>query len=242
MRRIRDRTAPEKIAREVKKRFCGVKISRSTIYRRLKRHRPEMMKFLPFEGKERRQRVTSRRNQFQEAAAPKRSIWERALGAFDHSEYGHWEGDTIHSGKDGAGAVLSLRELKSRLGIFIPIDDLSAETTRKALEAFFETLPAHLKRTLTVDRGSEFAEHREFELSGKGLPVYFCDAYCSWQKGSVENSNRGFRKHFPKKTDFSKVPPEQIQSIQLLLNRELMECLNWANSEDVFGYALKLAA
>jgi len=82
------------------------------------------------------------------------------------------------------------------------------------LEVFFELVPGHLKLSLTVDRGSEFAEHREFEKSGKGMPVYFCDAYCSWQKGSVENSNREFRKHFAKGTDFSKISAEEIFRVQ----------------------------
>lgn len=240
--RIKDRTSPEKIAREVGKLFPLAKISRCTIYNHLKRYRPELIELLPLGGKVRQQRVTRKRNQFQEAAALKRSIWERPLGAFDHSEFGHWEGDTIHSGRDGSGGILSLRELKSRERVYILLKDLKAETTRIALEAFFELIPAHLKLSLTVDRGSEFAEHREFKESGKGLPVYFCDAYCSWQKGSVENSNREFRKHFPKGTDFSKILPEEILRVQNLLNRELMECLGWANSEDTFSEARKLAA
>lgn len=242
MIRVEQRTSPEKISREVGKLHPLAKISRCTIYNHLKRYRPELIKFLPLGGKVRQQRVARKRNQFQEAAALKRSIWERPLGAFDHSEFGHWEADTIHSGRDGSGAILSMRELKSRERVYIPLRDLRAETTRIALEAFFELTPAHLKLSLTVDRGSEFAEHREFEESGKGMPVYFCDAYCSWQKGSVENSNREFRKHFPKGTDFSKILPEEILRVQNLLNRELMECLGWANSEDTFNEARKLVA
>lgn len=242
MSRIKEHTSPEKIAKEVGTLFVSAKISRCTIYNHLKRYRPELIELLPLGGKERKQRVSRKRNQFQEAAAFKRSIWVRPLGAFDHSEFGHWEGDTIHSGKDGSGAILSLRELKSRERIYIPLKDLKADTTRFALEAFFELIPAHLKLSLTVDRGSEFAEHREFEESGKGMLVYFCDAYCSWQKGSVENSNREFRKHFPKGTDFSKILSEAILCVQNLLNRELMECLGWVNSEDTFSEARKLAA
>lgn len=240
---IQKRTSPKKIAQMVKKKFPGVKISRCTIYNHLKKHRQELLKFLPLGGKKPRQRILRSRSQFQGLAAPvKRSIWERPIGAFDHSECGHWEGDTIHSGKDGSGAILSLRELSTRERFYIYIPDLKADTVRKALEAFFELIPGHLKLSLTVDRGSEFAEHREFEKGGKGMLVYFCDAYCSWQKGSVENSNREFRKHFPKGTDFSKISLEEISRVQQILNEEPMECLSWENSDDVFNAALKQAA
>lgn len=240
---VQKRTSPKKISQMVKKKFPGVKISRCTIYNHLKKHRRELIKFLPLGGKKPRQRIVRRRNQFQALAAPvKRSIWERVIGAFDHSECGHWEGDTIHSGKDGSGAILSLRELSTRERFYIYISDLKADTVRKALEAFFELIPKHLKLSLTVDRGSEFAEHREFEESGKGMLVYFCDAYCSWQKGSVENSNREFRKHFPKGTDFSKISLEEISRVQKILNQEPMECLSWENSDDAFSVALRQAA
>jgi IS30 family transposase len=33
------------------------------------------------------------------------------------------------------------------------------------------------------------------------VPVYFCDAYCPWQRGSNENTNGLLRQYFPKKTD-----------------------------------------
>ena len=45
----------------------------------------------------------------------------------------------------------------------------------------------HLK-TITTDNGSEFAEH-EWMARRLGVDIYFTDAYSSWQKGAVENTN-----------------------------------------------------
>ena len=44
-------------------------------------------------------------------------------------------------------------------------------------------------KTLTVDRGKEFAgyENLEFTLN---VDVYFADTYSSWQRGTNENTNR----------------------------------------------------
>ena len=50
-----------------------------------------------------------------------------------------------------------------------------------------QPISTQAKKTLTVDNGGEFAEHRKYK--SVGLETYFCDPYCSWQKGGVENSN-----------------------------------------------------
>ncbi len=49
--------------------------------------------------------------------------------------------------------------------------------------------------TITTDNGCEFAAHLEITrlLSRGGKvrgKVYFADSYCSWQKGSIENTNK----------------------------------------------------
>jgi putative uncharacterized protein (fragment) len=43
--------------------------------------------------------------------------------------------------------------------------------------------------------------------------VFFTDAYCSWQKGTVENTNKFVRKYIPKGTDISRITDKRITSI-----------------------------
>lgn len=45
-----------------------------------------------------------------------------------------------------------------------------------------------LRQALTVDNWTEFAEHAKLTCR-LGLPIYFTDAYSSWQRGTNENSN-----------------------------------------------------
>ena len=56
--------------------------------------------------------------------------------------------------------------------------------------------------TITGDNGLEFAEHIHIahEL---GIDFYFTHPYCSWEKGTNENTNGLIRQYFPKKTDFN---------------------------------------
>ena len=49
-------------------------------------------------------------------------------------------------------------------------------------------------KTTTTDNGSEFAEH-QWITQKLGVPVYFADSYCSWQKGAVENTNKLIRQY-----------------------------------------------
>jgi IS30 family transposase len=44
-----------------------------------------------------------------------------------------------------------------------------------------------MRKTLTWDRGTEMTRHAEL-TSATGIPVYFCDASCPWQRGTNENT------------------------------------------------------
>ena len=47
---------------------------------------------------------------------------------------------------------------------------------------------------------SEFSGH-EWITDKLGVPVFFTDAYSSWQKGAVENTNKLIRQYIPKGMD-----------------------------------------
>ena len=233
--RLSDGWSPEAIANTFSEYFPNETISTSTIYRMIKQDAPELIKNLPEKGKKRRTRVVNRRGRFSEAARAKRHMSERPAAADNRSEFGHLEGDCVLSKRGSHAAVLSLCDRKIRMRWFIKLPDLKAETIRKQLIVFFSGLPQHLVKTLTLDRGSEFAEWDMLEKIFKELRVYFCTAYSPHEKGSVERSNRELRRFFPKGTDFSHVSDEDLSAKVLLINQKPMKCLGWMSPAKLYS-------
>ena len=92
--------------------------------------------------------------------------------------------------------VLVLHERTSRLTLAAKLAGKSAAETAATLMAIFKRLAPELKSSITFDNGSEFARHGLL-ASVSGMTTWFCDAYASWQKGSVENTNGRLRRQLP---------------------------------------------
>jgi IS30 family transposase len=105
-----------------------------------------------------------------------------------------------------------------------------------AVAQAFRRLTDPMRKTLTWDRGTEMTRHAEL-TSATGIPVYFCDAYCPWQRGSNENTNGLLRQYFPKKTDLSLHTEAQVLNVVAELNSRPREVLNWQTPLEVFTAA-----
>jgi IS30 family transposase len=68
-----------------------------------------------------------------------------------------------------------------------------------------------------------------------GVPFYFCDAYSSWQKGSVENYNGVARKYIKKGSDISQYGEVYIQMTEAKLNNRYMEVLGYRTPKEALN-------
>ena len=129
--------------------------------------------------------------------------------------------------------MVTLVERHSRYLLVLPLLDATTRTVVAAVTAAFQQLPPTMRRSLTWDRGVEMARHAD-STAATGIPVYFCDAYCPWQRGSNENSNGLLRQYFPKKTDLSQHDADHVQAVVGELNRRPRQSLRWQTPHEVF--------
>lgn len=156
---------------------------------------------------------TERRGKFSDVI----TISQRPAVVEDRAVPGHWEGDLI-LGTGSASAIGTLVERSTRFTILLHLpEDHTAESVATAMIEAMNELPAHLRRTITWDRGSEMASWADISLQLQA-PVYFCDPHSPWQRGSNENTNRLLRFWFEKGTDLSGYTKADLKRVQDKLN------------------------
>ena len=149
------------------------------------------LKDLPDHGI-RRHRAKEKRGTFSHG----RSIEERPASVDTRQEFGHFEADTVLSGKRKGQAVATFVERKSRLTIVKRLHGRDSRSMTQAVLELASQLQGKLK-TLTVDHGKEFANYQTIERR-TGTQVYFAHAYSPHERGSNENRNRVLRRFIPK--------------------------------------------
>lgn len=163
------------------------------------------------------------------------TIDERPASVTDRKEFGHWELDTVVSGRGKSKACeATFIERKTRFYWTISMLDRTAESMEQAIKTFVASLDNRKAfLSFTVDRGKEFSCWEKIE-SDLEVPMYFCDPYSPWQRGSNENGNGLFREFFPKGTDFSKVSEQEKVAALKKINNRPKKTLNWKNCWEVF--------
>ncbi len=215
---IRDGVAmplsPEVIAGRLKREQSEHKISHESIY-----------KWIYNEGKEhklhkkllRRKRKRGIRpcKKAKKSKIPNRiSIHERPKRPPD--EMGNWEADTVHFSK-GSESIITLYDKATKVTMGAKMTSRTTEETLANMLAILGRMPKELRRSVTLDNGSEFTNHEQLtkELS---VRTYFCDSYSSWQKGGVENANGILRRYIPKGSKADQYSAKRVQDIFYQIN------------------------
>jgi IS30 family transposase len=152
------------------------------------------------------------------------SIRERPAEAEDRAVPGHWEGDLLMGGN--SSQIATLVERSTRFVMLVKLDTKECNAVAAALARKIIKLPAELRRSLTWDRGTEMAAHKDFSVASE-VQVYFCDPRSPWQRGSNENTNGLLRQYFPKGKDVSGFSQAHLNSVAARLNGRPRQTLGW---------------
>lgn len=165
------------------------------------------------------------------------SIHERPEIVNQRIQFGHWEGDTL-VGKERRNGLHTAYERISSLTRLARMNRLTAEESLRAQEIIYQPLPSFARRSTTLDNAQEHVLHRRLKEK-LGTKTYFADPYSSWQRGGNENANLWIRYYFPKGTDFSKIPAEEIEAVEWELNNRPRKRLHFQTPLEVFSKHLR---
>ena len=130
--------------------------------------------------------------------------------------------------------ILVIHERTSRWLAITRLESKNASHVADRIKRLIAPLPAKLRRTMTFDNGTEFAEH--FKLNDTlGLHTFFCDPHAPWQKGSVENAILRMRRMLPRKSDLATMSSHQIQAHVKAYNRTPRKCLEFKTPAERFA-------
>lgn len=156
--------------------------------------------------------------------------------------FGHWEMDTVCSGKGSTACLLVLSERQTRHELIFKMPDKTQASTIDVLDQLERRLGddtfREIFRTITVDNGVEFLDDAGIEKSalapeGKRTEVYYCHPYSSFERGTNENINKMIRRWIPKGADIGTYDDDYIQRVQDWINTYPRKIHNQKSSQQL---------
>lgn len=234
-----ERWSPEQISGRLLQEYEDLSISHEAIYKWIYAEAREHIANLTRHHKFRRRHGT--RNPLKTGGIAFRvSIDERPSAVGLREEIGHWEADTVMSRRMRSAALQVLVERKSRYAMVTLLPGLSSRSMRETMIRRLNVVPAELRRTITYDNGTENAGHVMVNRA-LGTASYFCHAYHSWERGTVENTIGLIRRLFPKQTDFGNISEYQVKKLEQWLNDRPRKCLNFQTPAEYFAACVALS-
>lgn len=180
----------------------------------------------------RRQTKGFRQAQKAERMATLPSIEARPNVVQTRTRVGDWEDDTLVS-RASDERVKSVNERRTGVVFFGKTRNGTARACDVVVRKRLARVPPQYRKTLTRDRGSENHAYRTLERD-LGLSVFFAHSYCSYERGSNENTNGLLRRYFPKRTDWARVSDDELARVEYLINSRPRKRLKGLTPYEVF--------
>lgn len=236
--------SPEQIAERLSLERGESPVSYSTIYRALKDgymepkgNRKNRHGRYPMQKHLRRKGWRGTKKPRKTADFVHQTIEERPKAAETRSQFGHFEGDLVYSSFHKL-YVVTLVDRRSRYLLTGISYSKKPEEVARVMASMLSSLPKGKLRSVTLDRGREFALHSNITAKIPEAKFYFAHPHSPWERGSNENTNALLRQYIPKNTYKVPFSPELLAQFTDKLNRRPRKCLTWKSPLEVFSHKL----
>lgn len=227
--RLRDRKwSPETIAGRLLIDHPGYTIDDETIYRYVYGKKQRRMKLWEHLILHRRKRMkkNGRKVKAYGRLSEAISIKERPSIITARVKPGDWETDNMEGKRSDDTAVSVTVDRMTRITRLWKLIDHTAATKAEALLVQLKHEEPLLRGSVTCDRGPENSNHTEI-TNIHHMPVYACDPYHSWEKGTVENTVGRVRRYIPKGNSVDGVTQKKLNRIEETMNNTPRKCLSY---------------
>lgn len=225
---LRKGWTPDEISGRLPKVHPGYSISYEAIYRYIYSRRMKRFKYWQYLtlGRKKRMKKNGRSVHRNSKIPGSISIDLRPEIVAARLRVGDWETDNVIGKQTDKTALSVTVERVTKLTLLTKLLDRLAVTKRDALVRRLGIFPKQIRLTLTTDNGSENSLHKQISES-LDLLMFFCHAYHSWEKGTVENQNGRIRRFIPKGKSIDDLTEEQIKEVEIKLNSTPRKCLGY---------------
>ena len=154
------------------------------------------------------------------------SIDLRPSKVTERKEIGHWETDNVIGKQTDQSALSVTVERVTRVTILNKLLNRTALIKTISVTLRMRQLPKIYRKTITADNGAENTNHKEITTI-TGIAMYFCHAYHSWERGTVENTNGRIRRFIPKGVSIDNISEAYIKALEYRLNTTPRKCLQY---------------
>jgi IS30 family transposase len=237
--KLRKRWSPEMISGRLSIVHPGKHICPETIYRYIYRRdnrRYQLWKYLS-RCRKKRMKKEGRKVRRDGRIPGSVSIDLRPKKVARRKEVGHWESDNMEGRRRDRSVVTVEVERVTRYVRISKLDNRGAAAKTNGIINHLSGVPERLRLTLTVDNGKENSYHQQI-TSRLSLPVYFCHAYHSWEKGTVENTIGRIRQYIPKGYSLDLIEEGYLKGLEEKLNNTPRKCLGYLTPSEKMAQVL----
>lgn len=240
---LREGWTPDEIAGRLRLDYPNESISYETIYRYIYSRRMRRFKYWQYLtlGRKKRMKKNGRSVHRDSKIPGSISIDLRPEIVSSRSRVGDWETDNIIGQLTDKTALSVTVERVTKITLLTRLADRLAVTKRDALVRRLGLFPKSIRLTLTADNGAENSNHKEIS-ERLNLLMFFCHAYHSWEKGTVENQNGRIRRYIPKGISIDIFPEEYIREVERRLNSTPRKCLGYLTPYEKMSQVLSLSS